>query len=252
MNENLDDFKKILISDEKRKLCSFYIKQLVNILELNNINYCLFMGSLLGFARYNDFIPWDDDFDIFILEDDQNKIDNIFQDLIKKYDLPWKDKDGKEIGNKIYDDLYIRNDLQKYNGWYQIHDFYYQCPIDIFVLKLDTKENNKYIIKSEYFYKGFPKMIFYHDEIFPIKKAQFYNLELNIPNNYDNYLKRAYDVNFKYNIFIQVHSPHIQNILKKFPKKIYNNNNYKIINKYGYETVDYLNNQEIFNLLINN
>jgi lipopolysaccharide cholinephosphotransferase len=42
------------------------LKITIDILNEFNINYFLISGTLLGYARHNDFIPWDDDIDLIV------------------------------------------------------------------------------------------------------------------------------------------------------------------------------------------
>ena len=51
-------------------------KSICSILEKNDIPYMLAVGTLLGAVRHQGFIPWDDDFDIFIFDD-------VYEDAIK-------------------------------------------------------------------------------------------------------------------------------------------------------------------------
>ena len=48
-------------------------KVIADILERNNIPYMITFGTLLGAVRHGGFIPWDDDFDMFLFEDSYEK-----------------------------------------------------------------------------------------------------------------------------------------------------------------------------------
>ncbi len=48
-------------------------KTVAEILEKNDVRYMIAFGTLLGAVRHKDMIPWDDDFDLFVLEDDYIK-----------------------------------------------------------------------------------------------------------------------------------------------------------------------------------
>lgn len=44
-------------------------KVIADVLERNNIPYMITFGTLLGAVRHGGFIPWDDDFDMFLFDD---------------------------------------------------------------------------------------------------------------------------------------------------------------------------------------
>lgn len=53
-----------------------------------NVKWGLIAGSLLGAVRYHDFIPWDDDIDIYMLRSEYDKFQSIFnKELGDKYIL---------------------------------------------------------------------------------------------------------------------------------------------------------------------
>ena len=71
----------------------------------NKINYVLFDGSLLGTARYQGYIPWDDDANIAMLWEDYDKF--------KKH--------GKELNPDIFFRITIQTpstdgDMANYGG----------------------------------------------------------------------------------------------------------------------------------------
>jgi phosphorylcholine metabolism protein LicD len=72
------EFFKILdYSRSEQKIRLRIFKNFYNICHNNNIKFSLCEGSLLGCIRYNDFVPWDDDIDIYMTH-------NSFSEL-KKY-----------------------------------------------------------------------------------------------------------------------------------------------------------------------
>ena len=66
-------------------------KEIKRICEKNNINYFLDAGSMLGAVRHEGFIPWDDDMDIGMLDEDYKKFLKIA---------------SKEIGEEFFLDNY--------------------------------------------------------------------------------------------------------------------------------------------------
>lgn len=51
---------------EHKSVAIDLLRQTISILESFGIRYCLIAGTLLGFQRHSDFIPWDDDMDLLV------------------------------------------------------------------------------------------------------------------------------------------------------------------------------------------
>ncbi len=55
-------------------------KTVCNLLEENGIPYMIAFGTLLGAVRHEGFIPWDDDFDLFLFDDSYGKAIEVLRD----------------------------------------------------------------------------------------------------------------------------------------------------------------------------
>lgn len=119
---------------------------IIDILEKNNICYMICGGTLLGAYTTGKFIPWDDDVDICVLEDDYSRM----QECISK-DIP--------------DWMILQNDHSEpnyYHGWIKIRDrnsivypieekyTYNGVWIDIYKLKKINKGKIEHAIYKEH------------------------------------------------------------------------------------------------------
>lgn len=73
-----EDVKKV----QKRLL--EMAKDIRDILESHEIPYFITYGTLLGAVRHKGFIPWDDDFDMYLLEERYDEALNILKDELPK------------------------------------------------------------------------------------------------------------------------------------------------------------------------
>lgn len=156
-------------------LNNLFIK-ILQILEKHNIIYWIQGGTLLGAVRNKGIIPWDDDIDISILENDITKLESLKSEL----NLINLDIVHAFFGYKIYD----------MNGKEIQKSYNFKFPfIDIFVTKYDkniikyTSEKALSIWQNDYFTQ---------DELYPLKKYQFESYEVYGPNNPIPYLDRLY------------------------------------------------------------
>lgn len=154
-------------------------KQVTSILEKENIPYMITDGSLLGAVRHQGFIPWDDDFDIFLFgEDDYEKITSIL-----KKNLP--------------EDLFVEDeDSEKkyYHAWSRV-----KC-------KKTYKKSNIYPLENSYKNQGLSL------DLFKLKKIKYSELHDFIEKEHLLYIQRIK----KYNLLTD---EEIQKKYKSIPQK---------------------------------
>ena len=81
--------KELSREEFKSEVVRLYL-DFANICKDLNLTHWLAFGTLLGAVRHNGFIPWDDDFDVFIPRKDYEKLLNYFEknnNLIGNYSL---------------------------------------------------------------------------------------------------------------------------------------------------------------------
>jgi phosphorylcholine metabolism protein LicD len=144
------------------------LKITIDILNEFNIDYFLISGTLLGYIRHNDFIPYDDDMDLIVNSDIKKYMPVIF----KKY--------KHKLTMILKDDYLIKfcfNDKVC-----NISDTYFWPFIDLFIFEYT---NNKKSIN--FFNKDWDV-----NEFFPKQKIEFNNISVSIPKNPDYFLSRNY------------------------------------------------------------
>ena len=163
-NSSIEQYK--ITNFEKKNLYGF-LELVIQTLDDNDITYWIDGGTILGAVRHNQMVPWDDDIDIGILEDDLDKLLGL-NDELKEH--------GYEIVKKW--------ELYKFRMIDKEYPF-----IDIFVFK---KEGDKYRMSSDELNDFWPNEYFYEDELFPLKIYIFGNNYYYGPNYPLNYLNRMY------------------------------------------------------------
>lgn len=163
----LKNIDEVIMTNEERIELINYLQILSDLFNVNNINYWLMSGSLLGSVRHGEIVPWDDDADIGILEKDLEKVLSLNSELKEKgYEIvsSWKIHKFKKIGKE--------------------YPF-----VDIFCF---IRENDRYILNNQVLREIWPNEYFYEYELFPLKIYNFNPIYLKGPNYPIAYLDRMY------------------------------------------------------------
>ena len=172
------------------------LKDLHSLLTMNNITYWMDGGTLLGAVRHQNVIPWDDDGDLCIDNNDKSKflaLKPILNEMGYGLSPFWG-------GYKVYPfngmDIKYQNRNWDWTDGKTItsDDINYKYPfIDIFFCENIT-ENNKKIVHyaNDRVKQTYAK--YYHDynDLYPLKSYKFDNFILMGPNNPKPYLDRAF------------------------------------------------------------
>ena len=153
------------------------ILQLLKIFHIvclrEEIKYSISFGTLLGAVRHRGFIDHDDDADVIVFKDDEERLLDIFENepllSIAKF----------HSGYKIFfkDKLPINN---KYS-WGSPY-------VDIWIVDW-SRNNHTYIYSNA---KGFKNAIHYRNDLYPTRLYKFENIRLFGPRNPYPFLDKKY------------------------------------------------------------
>ena len=203
--DNKENFE-VDIADEKTILQLYQIMYDVDqIFTKYGINYIVEGGTLLGTIRHKGIIPFDDDADVEI---DKNDVPLFLSTTIafknKGYDIveTW-------FGYKIFSEN--AKQVEGYNWKYP--------ALDVFIVE---KTGDRYKFSYDRAEKTFGKCYFKIDELYPLKRYTFGEIEVNGPAKYKEYLDRCYGTDWNdiyYKQYDHEHEKHLKKVKYNLTKE---------------------------------
>jgi len=171
---------KYILSGKKGKIALQILNDVTDILDEYNIKYWLDFGTLLGVIRENRILPWDDDVDISIFEEDVDIVENNVLPLLKKMRYRTyarrliKDAGPMKEGNVR--SFKVRNNrLIFFKGY---------VKLDIFVMYRHDDSIYWYELKEPH---ALPQKL-----VKEFKMIDFNGKKYRVPKDYDSYLTYHY------------------------------------------------------------
>jgi len=144
---------------------------------LEDIEYFIFFGTLLGYHRNNDIIEWDDDIDFYVNINHKNDIINILVtlNLDISIDHPYFVQGTRVIDNiRTYVDFY----------------FYENSPDKDYILERWNFHGQS---DNEVSHLHIPK-----NYIYPISEGKMGNIDFKVPNNIESCCKFLYGEKYNF------------------------------------------------------
>jgi phosphorylcholine metabolism protein LicD len=164
----------------KKEMINMF-REFVKLCDKYNINYWANGGTFIGTVRNKGFIPWDGDVDITMPSSDIKKLEKVVTELsgYMWYQTKYNDPNYLSDIRKIRHLNYHYDDRSKkwHNG----------IQLDIFEISDNIYKKGRNVKYPSYYLKTIT-----HDDIFPLKKLQFEDFKVNVPNKYKKYSKLSF------------------------------------------------------------
>ncbi len=164
------------------------LKEVVRLFNANQIPFWVDCGTCLGTYRYGGAIPWDGDVDVAILQPDHDNVMHALNGLDKtKYHV-------QDWSNRCRPKTYIRVYIHENRNFIDIYHFEID-PKTKTLTSIVSNEESVFMVESWITREQRFKVPTTFDTIFPLKKAYFDGIEVNVPNKTEKYLQDRYGEN---------------------------------------------------------
>ncbi len=164
------------------------LKEIVSLLNKNEILYWVDCGTCLGAYRYGGIIPWDFDIDIAVLEPDFSNVKRVLNALDKsKYQV-------EDWSNRSQPKTYIRVYVRSTREYIDIYHFAIH-PEKRTIQYILSNECSRFMPKWWKIRESRFKVETPFDLVFPLKMADFDGIEVPVPNQMKSYLQLRYGDN---------------------------------------------------------
>lgn len=180
MSINITDFEEInnYFGDSNglgacKESANKLLTETIAILDDFKIDYFLISGTLLGYVRHNDYIPWDDDIDLIVDKAFMDKKD----DIIKKY---FTEENASMIFTEFAQYIFkfsFKSEAKKFNRRGCVYNWPF---IDLFIY--DSTDTELIFFKN----------IWDKNKFYPYVETTFNNIKVKIPNDPNYFLSRNY------------------------------------------------------------
>lgn len=129
-------------------------KTIKDILEANNINYIITYGTLIGAVRHKGFIPWDDDFDFILFDDEYPRAMEILRDQLPS-DMFLEDEKSEPLFFHAWAHVKDKNSIVKSELYPQDNIYRHQgLMIDLYrAVRMKSSETALYRLKQNLLYR---------------------------------------------------------------------------------------------------
>lgn len=122
---------ELLHKAQYKLLCEFD-----RVCKKNNIKYFLAAGTLLGAVRHKDFIPWDDDVDVYVRREDFEKLLECKYEFSEEFKLSMPKPDDKFFFDYTTRLFYLKSKMKQDEEENAFYNYQNNCHLflDIFVM----------------------------------------------------------------------------------------------------------------------